>query len=150
MNTLQLFTTLLVVQLFWSFSVTLIVPNMPNAETNQVVMFNNANNIIEINTLQNSLDQGITDQTNIPLLEVGALVFYSSATILSLMINFFTAIPQMVTLLVHVFFLFIPISGSQEIIVKGWIFGIISVLYIISLFSFITGTRTNLGGSGIL
>lgn len=148
MNTLQIFTTLLVVQIFWSLSVSLIVPYMPNAANNQVVMFNNSNNIIELGTLQSSIDQGVQDQTNIPLLETGALIFYSSATILNLMVNFFTAIPQMATLLVSVLFTFIPVDTSIAITVKAWVFGVVGILYAIALFAFITGTRTNLGGGG--
>ena len=145
MNALQLFTTLLLVQLFWSLSVSLVVPYMPNAASNQVVMFNNSNNMIELSTLQTSISSGITDQQNIPLLEVGALVFYSSATILNIMINFFTAIPQMVTLLMTVFFLFIPIPVGLQITLQAWVFGIVTVLYFIVLFTFLMGTRTNLG-----
>lgn len=145
MNALQLFTTLLLVQLFWSLGVSLIVPNMPNATANQVVMFTNSNNVIELSTLQSSVSQGITDQQNIPLLEVGALVFYSSATILNIMINFFTAIPQMVTLLMTVLFLFIPLGVSLQITLQAWVFGIVTVLYFVALFTFLMGTRTNLG-----
>lgn len=145
MNALQLFTTLLLVQLFWSLGVSLIVPNMPNAAANQVVMFTNSNNTIELGTLQSSISQGITDQQNIPLLEVGALVFYSSATILNIMINFFTAIPQMVTLLMTVLFIFIPLGTSLQITLQAWVFGIVTVLYFVALFTFLMGTRTNLG-----
>ena len=145
MNALQLFTTLLLVQLFWSLGVSLLIPNMPNATTNQVVMFTNSNNVIELGTLQSSISQGITDQQNIPLLEVGALVFYSSATILNIMINFFTAIPQMVTLLMSVLFLFIPVSLGLQIALQTWVFGIVTVLYFVALFTFLMGTRTNLG-----
>ena len=145
MNALQLFVTLLLVQLFWSLSVSLLLPNMPNATSNQVVMFTNANNTIELSTLQNSVKSGITDQQNIPLLEVGALVFYSSATILNIMINFFTAIPQMVTLLMAVMFIFIPVSLSLQITLQAWVFGIVTVLYFVALFTFLMGTRTNMG-----
>ena len=145
MNALQLFTTLLLVQLFWSLGVSLIVPNMPNATANQVVMFTNSNNVIELGTLQSSISQGITDQQNIPLLEVGALVFYSSATILNIMINFFTAIPQMVTLLMTVLFIFIPLGTSLQITLQTWVFAIVTVLYFVALFTFLMGTRTNLG-----
>jgi len=145
MNALQLFTTLLLVQLFWRLGVSLIVPNMPNALSNQVVMYTNSNNVIELNTLQASVSQGITDQQNIPLLEVGALVFYSSATILNIMINFFTAIPQMVTLLMTVLFLFIPLGNSLQIVLQAWVVGIVTILYFVALFTFLMGTRTNLG-----
>lgn len=146
MNALQLFVTLLIVQLFWSLSVSLIVPSMPNASANQVVMFTNSNNVIELGTLQSSVQTGITDQAKVPLLEVGALVFYSSATVLNLMVNFFTAIPQMVTLLMSVVFVFMPIDTTLQITLKAWVFGIVTVLYFVALFTFITGTRTNMGG----
>ena len=141
MNTLQLFTLLLMVQLFWSMGVTLLVPNMPNAASDQVIMFNNSNGIIDIGILQSSVDAGIGDQTNIPLLEVGALVFYSSATIISLMVNFFAAIPQMVTLLISVFFLLVPSDPIMVLNIRTWVAAIVGVLYAIALFTFIAGAR---------
>jgi hypothetical protein len=61
------------------------------------------------------------------------------------MINFFTAIPQMITLLMTVLFLFIPLGTSLQIVLQTWVFGIVTILYFVALFTFLMGTRTNLG-----
>lgn len=149
MSALQLFSTLLIIQLFWSFGVTLMVPQMPNAQSNEVLQFTASYNLIDLSSLQSSVSEGVSEQTNIPVLETGALIFYASATILNLMVNFFTAIPQMVTLIIHILFMVIPFEASVTSIVEQWIFGIVSVLYTIVIFAFVAGSRTNLGGGGI-
>lgn len=147
MNSYNLFVNLLIVQMFYALSVTLILPYMPTASTNQVVMFTNSNNVIDFTTLGNSVQSGVGSQTSLPLLDAGALIFYSSATILNLMINFFTAIPQMVTLLLSGLFLIIQLPYALAFTIKSITFVIVTILYYMILFSFITGTRT---GGGVL
>ena len=149
MNALQLFSALLIIQLFWSFGVTLMVPQLPNATSNEVLQFSAGYNLINLSELQSSTSQGVNDQANIPVVETGALIFYASVTILNLMVNFFAAVPQMVTLLIHILFMIIPFESSITSIVEAWVFGIVSILYTIVIFAFIAGTRTNLGQGAI-
>jgi hypothetical protein len=147
MNAYQLFIVLLTTQLFYALSVTLLVPFFPNATSNQVVMYTNSNNVINFNTLSESMGQGISNQSSLPILDTGALIFYSSGVILSLMVNFFTAIPQMITALLSGFFFFIPINYTLAFTIKSLAFVFTTILYYLVLFSYITQTRT---GGGIL
>lgn len=146
MNALNLFVTLLIVQMFWALSVSLIVPVMPNATSNQVVMFNSSSSIVNFSTLSNSVTSGVSSQTSLPIIETGALIFYSSSAILNLMVNFFTAIPQMVTLLLTAIFMFIPVDYTIQFTIKSLGFVIVTILYYMILFSYITGTRSAYSG----
>jgi hypothetical protein len=146
---LQLFTTFLLVQLFYALAVTLIVPTLPDASLNQVVMFTNSNNVIQISTLKSSLETGVTGQSNIPLLEFGAMIFYTSNIIINLMLNFFTAIPQMITALVSAFLYFVPIvpiKMQQSLIML--VQAILSIIYSIAILTFIMGARSPMKGVG--
>ena len=146
---LQLFTTFLLVQLFYALAVTLIVPTLPDASLNQVVMFTNSNNVIQISTLKSSLETGVTGQSNIPLLEFGAMIFYTSNIIINLMLNFFTAIPQMITALVSAFLYFVPvvpIAMKQSVVML--VQAILSIIYSIAILTFIMGARSPMKGVG--
>jgi len=141
-----LFVAFIFVQLFWAFSVSMLVPLIPEAEMQQVVFFENEAGLIEYNTLANSLEDGISDQTNIPILDFGALIFYSSNLILNLMINFVTAIPQMLLILLNAFSTIFPIPYTIMSYMKVFMTLILTIVYYLSLFLFITNIR---GGSGV-
>lgn len=139
---LQIFTSLLLVQMFYALGVTLLVPLIPGVAANQVLMYSTGDSVVNFTTLSNSLHSGITSQQSIPLLSLGTLIFYSANIILNLMINFFTAIPQMLTIFISGLFLLIPISQTVQLTVKMVFITIVSVIYFIALFSFIMGAVT--------
>lgn len=141
-----MFVSFIFLQLFWAFAITLIVPFVPDAQMNQVVFFENDAGLIEYSTLANSLEDGISDQTNIPVLDFGALIFYSSNLILSLMINFITAVPQMLMILLSAFANIFPINYTIMYYMKTFFTLILTIIYYLSLFLFITNIR---GGNAV-
>ena len=144
-NGFQVFTALLMVQLFYAFAVTLVVPVLPAALENQVIQFTDEAGTINYTTLATEVEGTVENQVNIPLLDFGALVFYSSSFLLNLMINFITAIPQMLTIFINAIFIFIPVTQSVQIQIKTIFTVVVSLFYFLGLLAFITGFR---GGSG--
>lgn len=147
-NGFQIFTTLLMVQLFYAFTVTLIVPVMPDALQAQVIMFTDDSGTINYTTLATSVESTVENQVNIPLLDFGALVFYSSSFLLNLMINFITAVPQILTFFISAIFVFFPVEQSLQIQIKTIFTVVISLFYFLGLLSFITGFRSGSGSIG--
>ena len=145
---LQLFTTLLLVSLFYSVAVTFIVPTLPNMGDNQVQMFvdNGQTNIM---TLSQTMQAGVTSTQNVPLLAAGALIFYSANIIVNLMLNFFTAIPQMITILFYAVATIIPGMSSQITAFAFYFQAIVTIIYILSILVFFMGAVTGRGSSGI-
>lgn len=141
---LQVFTSLLMVQMFYALAVTLIVAVVPGIAANQIVAFTNNSSVIQFTTLASAMQGGVSNQFNIPLLDFGALIFYSTSILLNLMVNFFTAIPQMLSILVQAIFIFIPIDMNLQIIIKGTFITIMTILYYLYILSFIMSTRTPL------
>lgn len=139
---LQIFTSFLLVSIFYAVAVTLIVPILPDVQGYQLVVGTNSNGVISITNLAASMQQGVTNQTNIPLLDFGALIFYSSNIIINLMLNFFTAIPQMITILFTAFFMMFPIAPGLATNFKIFFQAIVTIIYIIAILTFIMGTRT--------
>lgn len=133
---------MLTIQIFWAFAVTGIVATLPADQVALVSVYTTQSGTVNIGTITSELNTGITNQFNIPLLDAGALIFYSGNIVLNLVLNFFTAIPQMFTLFISGIFLFIPIDATLQNSVKLFFGGIIFIYYMLGVLNFITATRS--------
>ncbi|MEM4757767.1 MAG: hypothetical protein QW184_01275, partial [Nanopusillaceae archaeon] len=93
------------------------------------------------------LKSGLQLQTNIPLVDMGALIFYSGNLLIDLMVNFFTAIPSMFTALINFYFTLFPINAEVATTIKLFVFSFVTILYVLMLIQFLISLRTR---SGIL
>lgn len=146
-NGYNIFISFLMVSLFYAFAVTLIVPALPNSVQNQVIAYTNDAGIIDYTTLGTEVETTLQNQVNVPLLDFGALVFYSSSFLLNLMINFVTAIPQMLTMFLASIFIFFPVEQGLQIKIKMIFTFILSIFYFLGIIAFITNFRSG-GGVG--
>ena len=96
-------------------------------------MFTDESGLIDYTTLNQQVESTVENQTNIPLLDFGALVFYSSSFLLNLMINFITAVPQMMVMFISAIAALLPI-GYLEVEIKGIFTIIISLFYFLGLY----------------
>jgi len=146
---LQMFTALLLVQLFYALAVTLIVPTLPGISAYQVVAYTNSMGQTTISTAYAAVQGGVTNSQAIPLLAFGALIFYSAQIIINLMINFFTAIPQMITILFTTLFHLLPFANGA--ITTGFIAMfqvIVSIIYFIAVLTFLMSIVSGRSSSG--
>jgi hypothetical protein len=132
--------------MFWAFCVTIFVPLIPEVQQQQVVMFTDSQGVVNFGTLSSTVQGAVNDQSTIPFLELGALIFYSTSILLNLVLNFITAIPQMITLLLLTLFAFLPVSSIIQTNVKMIFLVMLTVIYYLLLIFYITGQRTQTGG----
>jgi len=92
----KLFVAILVMQLFYSFSITLVTHGMPEDSLNFVTSFSDATNQYDFDSTTSQVESSLNSQTSIPVIELGALVFYSGNIMIDLFLNFITAVPQMI------------------------------------------------------
>ena len=142
----QIFTYLLITQMFWAFCVTIFVPLIPDVQQQQVIMFTDSQGVISFTTLSSTVQGAVNSQSTIPFLDIGTLIFYSTSILLNLVLNFITAIPQMILLLLVTLFQFLPFSQSIQITVKEIFLVMVTVIYYLLLIFFITAQRTQTGG----
>lgn len=147
-NASSLFFTLMLMQIFFSLGVTMITAVLPTAQANQLVIMTNSNSTaINITTLSNSMVGGVGSQQTIPLIEFGALIFYSTNIFLNLVINFFFAVPQMIMAFINILFIqFIPISPVVLLVIQTSGIGVITIVYYYLLLIYIMGLRAPQGG----
>ena len=113
------------------------------AQQNQVQTYTGANGTINIVTLASTMQSGVTNQQNVPLLAFGALIFYSANIIVNLMLNFFTAIPQMITILFSALVFLVPGlaqsmgSGSGGLGFIALFQAIVTIIYMLAVLVFL-------------
>jgi len=142
---LEFLKVLFTVQLFWALGITLMVATIPAAHLEPVSLFVNASGSDTLETLGPQLEENLQNQIDLPLVDVAALVFYSGNLIVDLVLNFFTAIPQMFTLLLDGLFILMPnIAADIQIYLKLFVGTIISVMYFLGLISFLSKSKAGI------
>ena len=141
-NGLDSFKTMITAQVFWSFVFTLLVYTLPGASQGQLALITMHNGTTELATIGDQFESAVTSQTNIPIVELGALLFYSGNIIIDLILNFAFAIPEMFTMLLNILFLIMPLSGSLQATTQLFFLAMIGIAYAIGILQFITNLRS--------
>jgi hypothetical protein len=139
---LDSFKTMVTVQVFWSFVFTLLIYTMPGADQDQLSLITMANGTTNLATIGNNFESAVTSQTNIPIVDIGALLFYSGNIIIDLILNFAFAIPEMFTMLLNLLFLIMPMPGNLNITVRLFFLALIGIGYAIGILQFVTNIRS--------
>lgn len=142
METMDAFKGILIMSLFYSFSITSIAYYMPPESINHVQMFSNINSQISLDSVSQEVEGSLQRQTNLPLIELGALVFYSGNILIDMLLNFAFALPQMVVMLIAgVLYLFptIPIFIKSQITIFST--SILMILYMVGIIQLLTNIR---------
>lgn len=142
MGMLKLLATIAMIQLFWSLSVTTLVSTIPAEHLNRVELFTDNSLAGSLDTMGADVEENFSSQLDIPLVDAGSLVFYSGNIVIDLMLNFVTALPQMISILVEGIFLFIPMDSQLQGTAKLFFFTITTILYFIGLIGYLTNIRS--------
>lgn len=138
----QIFVWLLIVQMFYAFSVSVFVPMIPDIQQQQIIQYTDERGVVNFATLGSSMQGAVNSQSTIPFLDLGALVFYSSSILINLVLNFITAIPQMVSWLLVGLFTFLPFDSTIQNSVKMIFLAMVTIIYYLLLILYIMGVRT--------
>lgn len=142
MDMIKLFTTMIILQLFYSFSITAIAYGLPENAKSYAFTYSDITNKINVNSTSTYIEKNVRSQTKLPLIELGALVFYSGNLLIDLILNFAFAIPQMVTMFINGLMILINVDPYLSNLVELFSTGIISVLYFIGVVQLLVGIRS--------
>ena len=142
MEAIQIFETMMLVSLFFSFSITSIAHSLPDNAKPYVTAFSESRNTYTMDSVSGEVEQSLTKQTQIPIIDIGALVFYSGNFIIDLLLNFMFAIPEIIHLIITgtlmIFHIDTFISNQIQIFTSVlW-----SVLYILGILKMLIGIRS--------
>ena len=134
------FILMIIVQLFYSISITLISHSYKNLNIQTNVEF--VAKTQNVSSITEKIQSSLQLQTNIPIIDLGALLFYSGNLLIDMMLNFFFAIPSMITILVHFFGIMIQMDAYLLTTFKLFMFGLVSVWYFLQIILFLVGLRS--------
>lgn len=132
------------VQLFYAIAITIIVGTIPAGALDYVTAFSDAGTEIDVEGVATEVQGSLESQTDIPVIELGALVFYSGNILIDLLVNFVTAIPQMIMLIINGLALLFGNGINNLIIGSIELFAsvAINIMYFIGLMQLLTGIRS--------
>ena len=142
MTMMSLFKTIIVIMVFYSFAITLLVYSMPADTLNYVTSFSDITGSINLESVGTEVQDSITRQTNIPVIDIGALVFYSGNILIDLLLNFAYAIPEMFAIILNGIMLLLNLDTDIVSTVELFTVVLITVLYFIGIIQLLMGART--------
>ena len=142
MGATEIFKSTILVLLFYSFSITLVAYSIPADAKPYITGYSDFTNEINLEGVAETVQSSLDSQTNIPVIELGALVFYSGNILIDLILNFLFGIPEMFTGLINGIMTIInlnPFIAQQIQIISGVIF---TVFYFIAVINLLIGIRS--------
>jgi len=150
MDTFKFFVYLIIIQLFYGFAITLLAyafTGFPSISSDVTGSYTTGAPTLA--NISQQIEATTQNQMKLPsIVDMGALLFYSGNIIIDLMVNMFTALPSMFTILVSALlipFAFDPVVATN---LKIFFFAIVSVIYFINLLAFLINIRA--GGGKII
>lgn len=141
-NIMNLFKIVMLVQLFYAFAITLVAYGLPVEARVYSTAYSDLANEISLESVGAEIETSLQSQTDIPIIELGALVFYSGNILLDLLLNFAFAIPQMIGMLINGIMTLLSVDSYIFAVVQLFFSVVIMVMYFLGIMELITGLRS--------
>lgn len=141
-NMMNYFKIVVIVMLFYSMCITLLTYSLPAGAVNYVTGFSEVAQDINLNSTSAEVRESLEAQTDIPVVELGALVFYSGNIIVDLLLNFLFAVPEMIGMLVNGVMLLLNIDSYVFAVVQIFASVAVSMMYLIGVIQLLTSIRS--------
>lgn len=94
----------LLMMLFYSSAITVYIHSVPTALAGQLTDYGQIVGWENPETLAAEMQNTVTKQTKIPIVDIGTLALYSGNVFVDFLLNFITAIPQMISFMFNILF----------------------------------------------
>lgn len=142
----QFFKVAILVQLLYAVAITMIAHSLPVDARVHINPFQEGSEDIDIQNTADKVSSSLEKQTDIPVIELGALVFYSGNILIDLILNFMTAIPQMFVILFDAFLRLIPIDTVISVNIKLFVTSGLTIFYVIGVINLLMNIRSGQAG----
>lgn len=140
---MDFFKIMIMVQLFYAFAMTGAAYVMPDGTFYQLERWSQITDEISLQGTSEQIQNSMESQTQIPVIDAGALVFYSGNILLDLLLNFAFAVPQMFGMLITGITILLPgINAGLSTVVQLFVSVAFIVLYFLGLMQLIMGIRS--------
>jgi hypothetical protein len=136
------FKGIIIMMAFYSFCITGFTYFLPSESLQYIDVFSSLSHTnLDLQQLQTKVQSSLSSQTSLPLIDLGALIFYSGNILLDLLLNFLFAVPEMIGLiltgLTHMFSLPYQVVWLTQVFTMA----LMVILYIISLITMLVNLR---------
>jgi len=108
-------TGLFLAMAFYSFMINGYIYLLPNSITSQNsvsdIFTSFSGNLETYNQMSSELSETVTQERDAPYIDLGAIIFHSGNIIIDFVVNFVTAVPQLIGFGVNFIFLIFPIDS---------------------------------------
>lgn len=132
----------LLMMLFYSFAITCLTYSLPAPAQVYVNTFADLDQTANLDNISSSVQDSLDRQTSLPLVDLGALVFYSGNIIIDLLLNFAFAVPQVLGLILTGFLLIFNIDTQLSNLLQVFASVTIMILYFVGLIQLLTNIRS--------
>lgn len=139
---MALVKVIILVQLFYSFGITAVTYTLPEDALQYVTGFSDVADEINLETVSNEVTDSLQQQQNLPIVELGALVFFSGNILIDLLLNFAFAIPGMLGMVVQGLMMLFSIDTSLGVLLQIFASVVVTVFYVIGLMQLVVGVRS--------
>lgn len=136
---------ILLMMVFYSIAVTLIAHYSPSWTTSYTGDYISQGVNTDISSITSQVDLNVQSQTSLPLVDLGALLFYSGNLFLDLAVNFLTALPQMTVLVINIILSLISPDAVFSQSIKLLLQSVLFVGYMFSLIGLLLNLRSGRG-----
>lgn len=136
----------IIMQAFYSFAITTFVYVMPEPTRIQSSEFTGPSNSLDLANMSNQLQDTVERQTTVPIVDVGALVFYSGNILLDFLLNMAFALPELLGLLISGFLYLFAIDNTIVFNIQVFASVAVAAWYLIGALMLITSIRSGTGG----
>jgi len=135
------FGQVLIIQLIFAFAITGVLYALPDDSINYVSNFQ-TDHAMDMEGVSSGIQESMDSQMNMPLLDLGALVFYSGNIIIDLIMRMLFAIPEMISIIVGTVFTFIGVDAFIVAQIQLVVWAGISIYYVIWIIQFLMSIRS--------
>lgn len=141
-NIMGLFKVMIIVQLFYAFAITILLYATPINAQPYASQYQGITEQIDLETVGEEVEASLQRQTNIQMIEVGALVFYSGNILIDLILNFLFAIPQMIGMMLNGISQLLAIDNVMWVTVELFAMVAVTAWYLIGVIQLLVGVRS--------
>ena len=137
MALMRFFQFLLIMQLFYSFGMTLLVYSLSPYTVNALALQPFQNVSASQADITSKVQSSFSSSRKMPIVELAFLVFYTGNIVIDLIANFITALPGMFNLLITALCMLFNVPAFYAVAIKLIIFSMLTVMYVLMLIQFL-------------
>lgn len=141
MEAIEWFTAVMVASMFYGFGITLTVYALPNDMVPYAFSFTQSN-FGDYNSTASEIQSSLEQQKNVPVVNVGALIFYSGNILLDMLMNAAFAGAELISIVMNGIALLLGIGGNSWSMLNAFASILCWVLYMVSVIRAILSIRS--------